>query len=95
MGCRAKQQAKAAEAEEERLLAEEYQALLAEQDAARQAALAATSARSAVRAEQAGSGVLEAAKVLVLLVEFRSMIEKVITHYQCRSNRCCTVAAKV
>ena len=60
---RAKLQAKAAEAEDERLRAEEYQALLAEQDAARQAALAATFARSAARAAQAGTGVLEAAKV--------------------------------
>ncbi len=66
--CRTKQQAKAAEAEEERLLADEYQALLAEQDAAREAALTATFARSAARAEQAGSGVLEAAQVLILLL---------------------------
>ena len=61
--CRAKQAAKAAEAEEDRLLAEEHQALLAREAGAREAALAATQARSAARAEQAGSGVLEAAKV--------------------------------
>ena len=60
---RAKHAAKAAEADEDRLVAEEYQALLAQEAAAREAALVATFARSAARAEQAGSGVLEAAKV--------------------------------
>ena len=60
---RVKHQAQAAEAEEDRLQAEEYQALLRKEAAAREAALAATFARSAARAEQAGFGVQEAAKV--------------------------------
>jgi len=55
---RAKQEAELLEAEREAAAAAEYQALLAAQDAERQAALQAMYAKSATRAIQAGKQVL-------------------------------------